>query len=88
MESYRLPFCAVIALYLLTVQVIAYQRPLLEQRNISCSLWLEGRQTDRCSAASIKRCVLSFMSAFNQFGSTSKTDVSGKSSDEFIVWID
>ena len=26
MESYRLPFCAVIALWLLTVQVIAEQR--------------------------------------------------------------
>ena len=50
MESYRLPFCAVIALWLLTVQVIADQRPVLGQGNISCSLWLEGRQTDSPSA--------------------------------------
>ncbi|MGA7001780.1 MAG: hypothetical protein WBZ28_07520, partial [Pseudolabrys sp.] len=45
MKGYRLPFCAVIALWLLTVQVIADQRPVLGQGNISCSLWLEGRQT-------------------------------------------
>ena len=45
MESYGL-FFAVIALWLLTVQVIADQRPVLGQGNISCSLWLEGRQTD------------------------------------------
>ena len=63
MESYRLPFCAVIALWLLTVQVIADQRPVLGQGNISCSLWLEGRQTDSPSAASRTGWVLGFMSA-------------------------
>ena len=52
MESYRLPFCAVIALWLLTVQVIVEQRPVLGQGNISCSLWLEGCQSDSRSAAS------------------------------------
>jgi hypothetical protein len=51
MESYRLPFCAVIALWLLTVQVIAAERPVLGQGMISCSLWLEGRQSDSPSAA-------------------------------------
>ena len=51
-KCYRLPFCAVFALCLLTVQVIAAdQRPVLGQGNISCSLWLEGRQTDSPSAA-------------------------------------
>jgi predicted dithiol-disulfide oxidoreductase (DUF899 family) len=90
MESYRLPFCAVIALWLLTVQVIADQRPVLGQGNISCSLWLEGRQTDSPSAASRTGWVLGFMSAFNQFGTTSeRTDVSeGKSSEELMAWID
>ena len=68
MESYRLPFCAVIALWLLTVQVIAEERPVLGQGNISCSLWLEGRQTDSPSAASRTGWVLGFMSAFNQYG--------------------
>ena len=90
MESYRLPFCAVIALWLLTVQVIADQRPVLGQGNISCSLWLEGRQTDSPSAASRTGWVLGFMSAFNQFGTTSeRTDVSeGKSTEELMAWID
>lgn len=90
MESSRLPFCAVIALWLLTVQVIADQRPVLGQGNISCSLWLEGRQTDSPSAASRTGWVLGFMSAFNQFGTTSeRTDVSeGKSSEELMAWID
>ena len=90
MESYRLPFCAVIALWLLTVQVTADQRPVLGQGNISCSLWLEGRQTDSPSAASRTGWVLGFMSAFNQFGTTSeRTDVSeGKSSEELMAWID
>ena len=90
MESYRLPFCAVIALWLLTVQVIAAERPVLGQGNISCSLWLEGRQTDSPSAASRTAWVLGFMSAFNQYGLTSeRTDVSeGKSSEELMAWID
>ena len=50
MGSYGLPFCAVIALWLLTVQVIAEQRPVLGQGNTPCSLWLEGRQTDSPSS--------------------------------------
>ncbi|MGA7022820.1 MAG: hypothetical protein WB036_08510, partial [Pseudolabrys sp.] len=65
-------------------------RPVLGQGNISCSLWLEGRQTDSPSAASRTGWVLGFMSAFNQFGTTSeRTDVSeGKSSEELMAWID
>ena len=63
--NYRLPSCAVFALCLLTVQVIAAdQRPVLGQGNISCSLWLEGRQTDSPSAAGRTAWVLGFMSAF------------------------
>jgi hypothetical protein len=90
MESYRLPFCAVIALWLLTVQVIGAERPVLGQGMISCSLWLEGRQTDSPSAASRTAWALGFMSAFNQYGLTSeRADVSeGKSSEELMAWID
>src|SRR4029450_9652614 len=72
MESSRLPFCAVIALWLLTVQVIADQRPVLGQGNISCSLWLEGRQTDSPSAASRTGWALCFMSAVNPYRVTSE----------------
>ena len=57
-KCYRLPFCAVIALWLLTVQVIAAERAVLGQGMISCSLWLEGRQTDSPSAASRTAWVL------------------------------
>jgi len=42
MQSDRLPFLAVIALWLLPIQAIAAERPVLGQGNISCSLWLEG----------------------------------------------
>ena len=41
MESYRLPFFAVIVLWLLPIQAVAAERPVLGQGNISCSLWLE-----------------------------------------------
>jgi hypothetical protein len=70
--------------------VIAAERPVLGQGNISCSLWLEGRQTDSLSAASRTAWVLGFMSAFNQYGLTSeRADVSeGKSSEELMAWID
>ena len=90
MESYRLPLGAVIALWLLTVQVIGAERPVLGQGMISCSLWLEGRQTDSPSAASRTAWALGFMSAFNQYGLTSeRADVSeGKSSEELMAWID
>ena len=52
MESYRLPFFAVIVLWLLPILAIAAERPVLGQGNISCSLWLEGRETDSPSSAS------------------------------------
>jgi hypothetical protein len=51
MQSYRLPFLAIIALWLLPIQAIAAERPVLGQGNISCSLWLEGRQTDSPSTS-------------------------------------
>jgi len=72
MQSDRLPFLAVIALWLLPIQAIA-----LGQGNISCSLWLEGRQTDSPSSASRTAWILGFISAFNQYGLQSQgADVS------------
>jgi len=77
MQSYRLPFLAVIALWLLPIQAIAAERPVLGQGNISCSLWLEGRQTDSPSSASRTAWILGFISAFNQYGLQSQgADVS------------
>jgi hypothetical protein len=77
MESYRLPFFAVIVLWLLPIQAIAAERPVLGQGNISCSLWLEGRHTDSPSSASRTGWFFGFMSAFNQYGLQSQgADVS------------
>ena len=63
---------------------------MLGQGNISCSLWLEGRQTDSPSSASRTGWILGFMSAFNQYGLQSQgTDVSeGKNTDELMGWVD
>jgi len=90
MESYRLPFFAVIVLWLLPIQAIAAERPVLGQGNISCSLWLEGRQTDSPNSASRTGWILGFMSAFNQYGLQSQgADVSeGKNTDELMGWVD
>ena len=90
MQSYRLPFLAVIALWLLPIQAIAAERPVLGQGNISCSLWLEGRQTDSPGSASRTAWFLGFISAFNQYGLQSQgADVSeGKNTDELMGWID
>jgi hypothetical protein len=90
MQSYRLPFLAVIALWLLPIQAIGAERPVLGQGNISCSLWLEGRQTDSPSSASRTAWILGFISAFSQYGLQSQgADVSeGKNTDELMGWID
>src|SRR5260370_39596788 len=68
MQSYRLPFLAVIALWLLPIQAIAAERPVLGQGNISCSLWLEGRQTDSPGAASRTTWNLGFISGGKPYG--------------------
>ena len=88
MKRYRLPFVAAIALWLLPLQVIAEQRPVLGQGNVSCRLWLEDRQTDSSSAASRTGWVLGFMSAFNQYGSQGGDVSEGKSTEELMSWID
>jgi hypothetical protein len=64
--------------------------PVLGQGNISCSLWLEGRQTDSPGSASRTAWILGFISAFNQYGLQSQgADVSeGKNTDELMGWID
>jgi hypothetical protein len=81
---------AIIALWLLPIQAIGAERPVLGQGNISCSLWLEGRQTDSPSSASRTAWILGFISAFNQYGLQSQgADVSeGKNTDELMGWID
>ncbi len=88
MKSCRLFFCAAIALWLLPLQVIAEQRPVLGQGNISCRLWIEGRQTDDPNAASRTGWVLGFMSAFNQYAWQGGDVSEGKNTEELMSWID
>ena len=89
MKTYRSLFFAAIALWLLPVQVTADEHPVLGQGNISCSSWLEGRQTDNPGATSRIAWVLGFMTAFNQYGSKSQADVSeGKGTEELMAWMD
>jgi hypothetical protein len=88
MKSCRLIVSAAIALWLLPLQVMAEQRPVLGQGNISCSVWLEDRQTDIPGAASRTGWVLGFMSAFNQYAWEGIDVSEGKGTDELMSWID
>ena len=78
------------ALFLfLAGQAAADEHPVLGQGNISCSSWLEGRQSDN-AGSSRTAWVLGFMTAFNQYGSKSQADdvSEGKSTEELMNWID
>jgi hypothetical protein len=89
MTIYRSLLLAAIALCLLPVSVTADEHPVLGQGNISCSAWLDGRQTGNPSTTSRIAWVLGFMTAFNQYGSKSQADVSeGKSTDDLMAWMD
>jgi hypothetical protein len=89
MKIYQAVFWAAIELLPLTVQVSADDRPVLGQGNISCRLWLEGRQTDNAGPNGRIAWVLGFMTAFNQYVSKSQADVSeGKNTEELMAWID
>jgi hypothetical protein len=90
MKTYRYLFLAAIALCLLPTQATADEHPVLGQGNVSCSSWLEGRQTDNARATSRIAWVLGFMTAFNQYGSKSQTDdvSEGKSTEELMAWMD
>ncbi len=89
MMTYRSLFFAAIALWLLPAQATADEHPVLGQGNISCSSWLEVRQTDNAGAASRIAWVLGFITAFNQYGLASPADVSeGKSTEDLMAWMD
>ena len=88
MKSSQLIFSAAIALCVLPVPVLAEQRPVLGQGNISCSVWLEGRQTDSPDAASRTAWLLGFMSAFNQYAWEGIDVSEGKGTEELMSWMD
>ena len=80
---------SVSALFLLAGQAAVDEHPVLGQGNISCSSWLEGRQSDD-AGPSRTAWVLGFMTAFNQYGSKSQADdvSEGKSTEELLAWMD
>ena len=90
MKTYWNLFLAVSALFLLPAQVTADEHQVLGQGNISCSSWLDGRQTDNAGATSRIAWVLGFMTAFNQYGSKSQADdvSEGKSTEDLMAWMD
>ena len=88
MKSYQLGCSAAIALWLLPLHVMAEQRPVLGQGNISCSVWLEGRQADSPGAANRTGWVLGFISAFNQYAWEGIDVSEGKGTEELMSWID
>jgi len=73
MKTVLYRFLSVGALFLLAGQAAADEHPVLGQGNISCSSWLEGRQSDN-AGPSRTAWVLGFMTAFNQYGSKSQAD--------------
>ena len=89
MKTVLYRFLSVGALLLLAGQAAADEHPVLGQGNISCSSWLEGRQSDN-AGPSRTAWVLGFMTAFNQYGSKSQADdvSEGKSTEELMNWID
>lgn len=76
-------------LFLLAGQAVAVEQPVLGQGNISCSAWIERRQSDNASP-SRTAWVLGFLTGFNQYGSKSQADdvSEGKSTEELMRWID
>ena len=90
MRTYRYHLFVAIALCFLPAQAASDEHPVLGQGNISCGLWLEGRQTDNAGSTSRIAWVLGFMTAFNQYGSKSKADdvSEAKSTEELMAWMD
>ena len=81
-------FVAGLLLFLIG-QVAAQEYAVLGQGNVSCDSWLNDRKGNGSLAASRTAWILGYVTAFNQYGSKPKGDVSGgKSSDEIMAWID
>ena len=77
-------FCAAILFGFLPSQVIAAEA-VLGQGNISCLSWIESRGDDNPLAATRTAWVLGFVTAFNQYVSKSKGDVSGGKDTEALM---
>jgi len=73
----------------LTTQIAAQEQAVLGQGNVSCGSWLNGRKDESPQASTRIAWVLGYVTAFNQYGSKPKGDVSGgKDTEEIMAWID
>jgi hypothetical protein len=77
-------FSAAILFGFLSSQVTAAEA-VLGQGNISCVSWVESRGDDNPLAATRTAWVLGFVTAFNQYGSKPKGDVSGGKDTEALM---
>jgi hypothetical protein len=76
-------------LFVLTARIAAQEQAVLGQGNISCSSWLENHRSDDVQGAARIAWILGYITAFNQYGSKPKRDVSeGKNTEEMTAWID
>lgn len=72
-----------------TVPIAAQEQAVLGQGNVGCSAWLDERKDNGAEASSRIAWVLGYVTAFNQYESKPKGDVSGgKSTEQMMGWID
>lgn len=80
---------ATMLLLALTVQGAAQDLPVLGQGNLSCATWTERRAGDAVDAATMTAWALGYLTAYNQYGTDPKGDVSGgQHTEELTKWID
>jgi hypothetical protein len=73
----------------LTIPGVAQELPVLGQGNLTCSSWHERRAGDAVDAATMTAWVLGYITAFNQYASAPRGDVSrGQDTKELTTWID
>ena len=73
----------------LTVQAVAQELPVLGQGNVACSSWLDRRAGAAAEADTMTAWVLGYLTAFNQYASDPRADVSGgQDPSELTEWLD
>jgi hypothetical protein len=89
MNSNWTPFFVAGSLLFLIGQVGAQEYAVLGQGNVSCGSWLNDRKGDDARTSNRTAWILGYVTAFNQYGSKPKGDISGgKSTEEIMAWID
>ncbi|NVO16953.1 MAG: hypothetical protein HXX10_23245 [Rhodoplanes sp.] len=89
MNARRICVFAALLPWLMSNAVSADEHPVLGQGNVTCSVWLEGRQAENVNATSRTAWVLGYLTAYNEYGPKEHFDVSdAKSTEELTEWID